>query len=152
LISVPFGLVGTVWAFSKLKDIGVRQRSSVDWIGNLTFGLGLVALMIGLTYGIEPYGNQTMGWSSPTVIAALGAGTFLLGVFALAERRVRSPMFRLQLFRIRPFTAGIVASLLASIGRGGLMFMLVIWLQGVWLPKHGYDFASTPFWAGIYMR
>jgi MFS family permease len=60
-------------------------------------------------------------------------------------------MFDLRLFRIRAFTAGNIASLLSSIGRGGLMFMLIIWLQGIWLPLHGYSFEDTPLWAGIYM-
>jgi MFS family permease len=60
-------------------------------------------------------------------------------------------MFRLGLFRIRAFTAGNIATLLASLGRGGLMFMLIMWLQGIWLPLHGYSFSQTPLWAGIYM-
>jgi MFS family permease len=60
-------------------------------------------------------------------------------------------MFRMQLFRIRAFAAGNAASLLGSIARGGLQFMLVIWLAGIWLPQHGYPFEVTPLWAGIYM-
>jgi MFS family permease len=151
LVSVPFGLFGTVWAYLKLREIGVRGRSGIDWAGNITFALGLVGVMIGLTYGIEPFGDQTMGWANPVVLAALGSGVSLLLLFVLVELRVPNPMFRIQLFRIRAFTAGICASLLAAVGRGGLMFMLIIWLQGIWLPEHGYDFASTPLWAGIYM-
>ena len=60
-------------------------------------------------------------------------------------------MFRLPLFRIRAFTFGTLSTFLSAIARGGLMFMLIIWLQGIWLPQHGYDFADTPLWAGIYM-
>ncbi len=60
-------------------------------------------------------------------------------------------MFRIQLFKIRAFTAGVLASFLAALSRGGLMFMLIIWLQGIWLPLHGYDFARTPLWAGLAM-
>ena len=60
-------------------------------------------------------------------------------------------MFQLPLFRIRAYTFGVLSSFLSAIARGGLMFMLIIWLQGIWLPEHGYSFASTPLWAGIYM-
>jgi MFS family permease len=151
LVSVPFGLAGTIWAYRKLEDRGVRRRARIDWWGNVTFAVGLVAVMIGITYGIEPYGGHTMGWTSPTVDAELGVGVVLLGVFALIERRVEQPMFRLPLFRIKAYTFGVLSSFLSAIGRGGLMFMLIIWLQGIWLPQHGYSFASTPLWAGIYM-
>ncbi|GAA3370197.1 hypothetical protein GCM10017744_093000 [Streptomyces antimycoticus] len=75
----------------------------------------------------------------------------MLGLFCVIENRVAQPMFHLGLFRIRAFTAGNVASLLAALGRGGLMFILIIWLQGIWLPRHGYGFEETPLWAGIYM-
>ncbi len=107
--------------------------------------------MVGITYGIQPYGGHTMGWTSPFVIGCLGGGVALLIAFGMIETRVADPMFRLPLFRIRAFTAGCLSTLLAGIGRGGLMFMLIIWLQGIWLPLHGYDFARTPLWAGIYM-
>jgi MFS family permease len=60
-------------------------------------------------------------------------------------------MFRLPLFKIRAFTFGTLSTFLSAVARGGLMFMLIIWLQGIWLPEHGYDFTSTPLWAGIYM-
>jgi MFS family permease len=67
------------------------------------------------------------------------------------ERSAAEPMFRLNLFRIRAFTFGTLSTFLAAVARGGLMFMLIIWLQGIWLPLHGYDFTETPLWAGIYM-
>ncbi len=151
LISVPFGIFGTIWAYLKLQDIGVRSKFSLDWWGNLTFALGLVAILIGITYGIQPYKDHSMGWTSPQVIAELILGIMLLVAFIMIENRVKNPMFNLQLFRIRAFTAGNLANLLSSIGRGGLQFMLIIWLQGIWLPLHGYSFESTPLWAGIYM-
>jgi MFS family permease len=151
LVSVPVGLLGTVWAYLSLREVGVHRHRPMDWWGNLTFALGLVAVMIGITYGIQPHGHSTMGWTSPTVLSALGGGVALLVLFALVETRVAYPMFRLALFKIRAFTAGTFASFLASMGRGGLMFMLIIWLQGIWLPQHGYSFAQTPLWAGIYM-
>jgi MFS family permease len=151
LVSVPFGVLGTIWAYLKLEDRGVRTRSRVDWAGNITFALGLILIMIGITYGIEPHGTHTMGWTGPAVLGELIGGLALLVVFGVIELHTRSPMFRLQLFRIRAFTAGTLSSFLAAVGRGGLMFMLIIWLQGIWLPRHGYSFESTPLWAGIYM-
>jgi MFS family permease len=151
LVSVPTGIVGTIWSYRSLREIGVRSREPVDWPGNLTFAAGLVLVMVGITYGIRPYGSHPMGWTSPFVDACLAAGTALLAVFVLVEVRSRSPMFRLGLFRIRAFTFGVLSSFLSAVSRGGLMFMLIIWLQGIWLPQHGYDFASTPLWAGIRM-
>ncbi|MGO8683330.1 MAG: MFS transporter [Thermoleophilia bacterium] len=151
LISVPIGLFGTVWAYLKLEERGLRRRARVDWAGNVTFALGLIAIMVGITYGIEPYGGHSMGWMSPAVIAELAGGVVLLAVFAFIETKVAEPMFRLPLFRVRAFTAGVLSSFLAAMGRGGLMFILIIWLQGIWLPLHGYSFERTPLWAGIYM-
>jgi len=151
VVSVPIGIFGTVWAYTKLKEIPRKADTKIDWPGNVTFALGLIAIMVGITYGIQPYGGATMGWLSPTVLSALGGGVVLLLLFAQIERRSPDPMFRLQLFRIRAFSAGSISSFLASVGRGGLMFMLVIWLQGIWLPLHGYNFERTPLWAGIAM-
>ncbi|HEY4824842.1 MAG TPA: MFS transporter, partial [Solirubrobacteraceae bacterium] len=149
LVSVPFGLFGTVWAYLKLEDRGVRTPAKIDWWGNVTFAVGLIAVLVGITYGILPYGGHTMGWTAPGVIAALVGGVLVLGVFVLIERRVAAPMFQLDLFKIRAFTGGSVATFLAALSRGGLMFMLILWLQGIWLPLHGYDFARTPLWAGL---
>ncbi|MEU7879288.1 MFS transporter [Microbispora bryophytorum] len=151
LVSVPFGVFGTIWAYIKLKDNGVRRRARMDWWGNATFAVGLITLLVGITYGIQPYGTGVMGWGNPWVIAALGGGVLLLALFAWIETRVNEPLFRLSLFRSRAFLAGNVASLLTALGRGGLQFMLIIWLQGIWLPLHGYSFEETPLWAGIYM-
>jgi MFS family permease len=151
LVSVPFGVFGTCWARLKLREQSVRHETTIDWWGNATFAVGLVALLTGITYGIEPYGGHTMGWTSPRVITGIGAGVVLLVAFVVIERHVERPMFNMALFRIRAFSAGNVATLLASIGRGGLMFILIVWLQGIWLPQHGYSFSVTPLWAGIYM-
>jgi MFS family permease len=151
LVSVPIGLLGTVWGYLQLREVGRLTRAHIDWLGNATFALGLIALMVGITYGIEPHGRHTMGWTAPPVMGELALGVLLLAAFGVIETRVAEPMFRLSLFRIRAFTAGVLASFLAAVGRGGLMFMLIIWLQGIWLPQHGYDFARTPLWAGIYM-
>jgi len=151
LVSVPIGLFATVWAYRSLREVSVRKGGHIDWPGNATFAGGLIAVMVGITYGIQPYGGHTMGWTSPFVLTCIIAGAALLTAFCIIEKRVDDPMFRLDLFRIRAFTAGSLSTLLAGIGRGGLMFMLIIWLQGIWLPLHGYDFARTPLWAGIYM-
>ncbi len=151
LISVPIGVLGTVWAYFNLHEKGMRTPARIDWWGNLTFAAGLIVLLVGITYGILPYGKQTMGWTNPSVVAEILGGVALLGLFAWIETRVQDPMFRLPLFRIRAFAAGNLATLLSAVGRGGMMFILIIWLQGIWLPQHGYTFVSTPFWAGIYM-
>ncbi len=151
LVSVPFGVLGTIWSYRKLLELGVRKAARLDWWGNVTFGAGLISALAGITYGIQPYGGHVMGWTSPLVITLIGGGLVLLAAFAVLETRVDEPMFRLSLFRIRPFTAGNAASLLAGLGRGGLMFILIIWLQGIYLPIHGYGFSQTPLWAGIAM-
>ncbi|MDQ1505495.1 MAG: hypothetical protein QOD57_3222 [Actinomycetota bacterium] len=150
-INVPFGVFGTVWAYAKLRETSQRVLARIDWWGNVTFAVGLISVLVGITYGIQPYGGHTMGWTSPLVVSTIGGGLVLLALFAWIETRVEDPMFDLSLFRIRAFTAGNTASLLSSIGRGGLQFTLIIWLQGIWLPLHGYSFESTPLWAGIYM-
>src|SRR5579859_214673 len=151
LVSVPFGVLGTVWSYLKLRELGARRPARLDWWGNLTFAAGLIAVLVGITYGIQPYGGHVMGWTSPLVIALLAGGVAVLTAFCLIESRVADPMFRLSLFRIRPFTAGNLAALLSGLGRGGLMFILIIWLQGIYLPMHGYSFEHTPLWAGIAM-
>jgi MFS family permease len=151
LISVPIGLFGTVWAYLKLEERSTPKRARVDWAGNLTFALGLILIMVSVTYGIRPYGAHDTGWTSPRVLVLLGGGLASLAAFAAIERRVAEPMFRLPLFRIRAFTFGTLSTFLSAVARGGLMFMLIIWLQGIWLPQHGYDFTDTPLWAGIYM-
>jgi len=151
LVSVPVSLFGTVWAYLKLRDTGVRYHGRIDWWGNLTFGVGLISVLVAITYGIQPYASHIMGWTNPWVLGALIGGVVVLAVFCVIEMRVPHPMFHLDLFRIRAFSAGNLASLLSGLGRGGLMFVLIIWLQGIWLPRHGYSFASTPLWAGIFM-
>ncbi len=151
LISVPVGLFGTVWAYLKLEERSKPRPASIDWGGNVTFALGLVLAMVAVTYGIRPYGGSPTGWGSPLVLTLLAGSVTSLVAFAVIERRVAEPMFRLPLFRIRAFTFGTLSTFLAAISRGGLMFMLIIWLQGIWLPLHGYGFTETPLWAGIYM-
>ncbi len=151
LVSVPVGVLGTIWGFAKLRDLSERKPAKMDWWGNITFAIGLVAIMVGITYGIQPYGHHVMGWTSPKVIAEIAGGIVILIGFCIIETRVEAPMFHLDLFKVRAFAAGNLASLLSAIGRGGLQFVLIIWLQGIYLPRHGYSFSSTPLWAGIFL-
>jgi MFS family permease len=150
-VNIPLGALGTVWAYRSLHDTGVRRRARIDWWGNATFAVGLTAVLAAITYGIQPYGSHTMGWTNPAVLAGLVGGGLVLVAFGVIEARVPEPMFPLGLFRNVAFTSGNTANLLASVARGGLQFMLIIWLQGIWLPLHGYSYESTPLWAGIYL-
>ena len=150
-VSVPIGVVGTLWSYHSLHELGERRASRVDWWGNVTFGIGLSVLLAAITYGIQPYGSHSTGWTNPWVLAGLIGGLALLAAFCVVETRVPDPMFHLELFRNPAFALGNLAGLLASIGRGGLQFMLIIWLQGIWLPLHGYGYQDTPLWAGIYL-
>jgi MFS family permease len=150
-INVPIGLFGTVWAYRSLREIATTRRARVDWAGNVLFALGAGALLVAITYGIQPYGGHPTGWTNPWVLAGLFGGAGLLIAFGIVETKIPEPMFRMSLFKIRAFAAGNIASLMGAIARGGLQFMLVIWLAGIWLPLHGYNFVDTPLWAGIYM-
>ena len=150
-VNVPIGIVGTIWSYKSLREIATTRKAKIDWWGNITFGLGATALLVAITYGIQPYGGHPTGWTSPWVLTGLFGGAALLVVFCLIETHIAEPMFQLGLFKIRAFAAGNLASLLGSIARGGLQFMLVLWLAGIWLPLHGYNFIDTPLWAGIYM-
>jgi MFS family permease len=151
VVSAPIGLFGTVWSYLKLRDNGVRTKSRIDWTGNVLFAVGLVGILTGIVYGLNPYGGHTMGWTKPFVLVCLFGGLAVLIAFVVVELKVSDPMFRLDLFRIRAFSMGNLSGLLAALARGGLQFMLIIWLQGIWLPLHGYTFEKTPLWAGIYL-
>jgi MFS family permease len=151
LVSAPIGVFGTVWAYFMLHDIGIRKPARMDWWGNILFGGGLIALLVGITYGLLPYGGHPMGWTNPWVLTAMFGGVALLVIFVFVETKVAEPLFNMSLFRIRAFAAGNIANLAMALSRGGMQFMLIIWLQGIWLPLHGYSFSQTPLWAGIYL-
>ncbi|MFI5956622.1 MFS transporter [Cryptosporangium sp. NPDC051539] len=150
-VSVPLGIIGTVWSYRSLRELSKRETDPVDWLGNITFGVGLGVLLAAITYGIQPYGGRSTGWTNPWVVSGLVGGVVLLAAFVVIETRVKFPMFQISLFTNKVFAAGNFAGLLSAIGRGGMQFMLIIWLQGIWLPRHGYDYESTPLWAGIYL-
>jgi len=151
IVSVPIGIIGTIWSYLSLREVGARTPAKIDWLGNVLFGLGLIGILVGITYGLIPYGGHSMGWTNPLVLTGLIGGVALLVAFCVTELRVASPMFDLRLLRIRAFAAGNSATLLAAIARGGLQFMLILWLQGIWLVLHGYNFKDTPLWSGIYL-
>src|SRR5215212_4870712 len=150
-VGVPVGILGTIWSFRSLKELGVRTPGKLDWAGTATFGIGLTVVLTGITYGIQPYGESTTGWTSPWVLGSISVGLLLLVAFCFIELRVSQPMVDIRLFRSTAFGMGNLAGLMSSVGRGGLQFMLIIWLQGIWLTLHGYSFESTPLWAGIYL-
>ena len=151
LFNVPLGLIGTVWSYRTLRDTGTRKQEPIDWLGNVTFAAGLTMVLIGIIYGINPSAHSAMSWTTPFVLSMVIGGAAILAAFVFIEQRVKSPMFRMDLFRIRAFAAGNVAGFMSALSRGGFQLMLTIWLQGIWLPLHGYDFAVTPLMAGIYM-
>ncbi|MBO0827105.1 MAG: MFS transporter [Streptosporangiales bacterium] len=150
-VSVPFGVLGTIWSYKSLRELGAKARARLDIPGNATFLVGLTMILGAITYGIQPYAGHTMGWTNPLVLGAIALGILVLVVFAVIETRVREPMFDMALFRIKAFSAGNLAGWISAIARGGLQFMLIIWLQGIWLPLHGFSYESTPLWAGIYL-
>ncbi|MCK9895285.1 MFS transporter [Frankia sp. AgB32] len=153
-VNVPVGVFGTLWAYRRLRETSAprrRPRPRVDWWGNVTFAIGLAAVLTAVTEGLQPYQGHAMGWTNPRVIGLLIGGVVLLVAFVGVERRHPEPMFSLGLFRSRAFTAGNLAGLAVSVARGGLQFMMIMWLQGIWLPLHGYDYDDTPLWAGIYL-
>ena len=152
LVSVPFGIIGTIWSYVKLRELGVTEKHpKIDLIGNATFAIGLTVLLVGVTYALLPYGSDPTGWSSPIILATMLIGLALIGIFVVVESKVKAPMFKLELFRIRMFAAANVAGVMGAIARGGAMLMLIIFLQGIWLPLHGVNYENTPFWSGIYM-
>jgi EmrB/QacA subfamily drug resistance transporter len=151
VVNVPFAIAGTVWSKFRLKETSVRQNVRMDYLGNISLALSLILISLGFTYTLVPYGESQMGWGSPWVIISFVLGAASLVAFIFVERRVKEPMFNLSLFKIRPFAFGNISLLLSGLGRGAVMFLVVIWLQGIYLPLHGYAYTETPFWAGVYM-
>ncbi|MEB3049996.1 MFS transporter [Mycolicibacter sp. MYC123] len=150
-VGVPIGVLGTIWSLRSLHELGERTPAKLDWAGTVTLGLGLTVVLTAITYSIQPHGTSPTGWGSPAVLGSLALGVALLVLFCYIEMRVSAPLLDVRLFKIPAFGLANGAGLLAAIGRGGLQFMLIIWLQGIWLPLHGFSFESTPLWSGIYL-
>nr|WP_307856920.1 MFS transporter [Mycolicibacter acidiphilus] len=150
-VGVPIGILGTIWSMRSLHELGEVSPGKLDWAGTATLAVGLTILLTAITYSIQPYGDAPTGWTSPWVLGSLAAGVLVLGLFCVIELRVAAPMLDVRLFKLKAFGMANLAGLMSAVGRGGLQFMLIIWLQGIWLPLHGYSFESTPLWSGIYL-
>ncbi|ACP47001.1 major facilitator superfamily MFS_1 [Sulfolobus islandicus Y.G.57.14] len=152
LVSVPIGILGTIWSYKSLKQLSKPNRNqSIDVVGNILYAVSLISILLGITYGILPYGSQVTGWANPFVISGIVVGVGMFIGFLIVESRVKDPMFRIELFKIRAFTSSAISIILAQLAFGGLQLMLVLLLQAIWLPLHGYSYEVTPFWAGVYL-
>lgn len=152
LVSVPIGILGTIWSYKSLKQLSKPNRNqSIDVVGNILYAVSLISILLGITYGILPYGSQVTGWANPFVISGIVVGVGMFIGFLIFESRVKDPMFRIELFKIRAFTSSAISIILAQLAFGGLQLMLVLLLQAIWLPLHGYSYEVTPFWAGVYL-
>ncbi len=150
IINIPFGMIGIIWSYISLKETVKKSRIHIDWLGNLVFVISLLLILIGITYGLVPYGKSSEGWTNPFVIGSIIIGILALGMFVLIEKRVKEPMFDISLFKIRDFWTGNLSLFIVSLTRQGLILILIMLFQGIWLPLNGYSYASTPFWSGIY--
>ncbi len=151
IVNVPFAILGTFWSIFKLKETRKKMEVPLDIYGNVTLAISLILISLGFTYVLVPYGNSQMGWGNPWVIVSFVLGVIFMIAFVYVEGKVKYPLFKLSLFRNRPFAYGNISLLLSSLGRGAVMFLVMIWLQGIYLPLHGYSYSETPFWAGIYL-
>ncbi len=151
VVNVPFAVAGALWSILKLKRVKGTGNIKFDLLGNVFLASGLLVFSLGLTYALMPYGNSQLGWGNPWVIASFPVSIVLFIAFVLVEMRASDPLFRLSFFKIRPFTYGILALFLNALARGAIMFLVAIWLQGIYLPLHGFSYTQTPFWAGVYM-
>jgi EmrB/QacA subfamily drug resistance transporter len=151
IVNIPFALAGTLWSIFKLKESVPRKKVKIDYWGNITLASGLILISLGFTYALEPYGGSQLGWYNPWVISAFIFGLLFIIFFLFIEKRADNPLFNLSLFKIRPFAFGNLSLLFNSLARGAVSFLVTIWLQGIYLPLHGYSYTETPFWAGVYM-
>jgi EmrB/QacA subfamily drug resistance transporter len=138
-VNVPIGIIATLRARYDLKEIARPETTArIDWVGNIAFAGGLVALLLGVTLG-------ALGQiPDPEAIGLAIAGLALLAAFVAIEFRETSPMLDLSLFRIREFSASASATLLNALARGAFTFILVFYLQGP--PRY-----LSAFTAGLYL-
>jgi MFS family permease len=151
LLDFVVGIIGTLWSFKSLRDVQKPIKQPLDIIGNVLFALGITLLLISVTYGLLPYGNQQLGWGNPFVITGLTISFLAIGIFVLVESKVKNPMFDLSLFKVRDFSVANFTNFIASMARQGILLMMLVLLQGIWLPLHGVPYSQTPFWAGLYL-
>jgi MFS family permease len=151
LLDFVVGIIGTLWSFKSLRDVQKPIKQPLDIIGNVLFALGITLLLISVTYGLLPYGNQQLGWGNPFVITGLTISFLVIGIFVFVERKVKNPMFDLSLFKVRDFSVANFTNFIASMARQGILLMMLVLLQGIWLPLHGVPYSQTPFWAGLYL-
>ncbi len=132
-INVPVGIFGTVWAYKRLKEVGVRAaRQRFDYLGSILYCAGLSVILLAMTIG-DPTSLRNI------LILAFGIAVFALVVFI--ERRQKFPTLDLRLFRIRVFAAGNLASFLNSVAFSCGPFLRSLYLQLIL----GY----TAFQAGV---
>jgi MFS family permease len=142
-INIPIGIVGTVWSYAKLKELGtISKGEKIDWIGNITFAAGLFILLTGITFT----SSGIISSSSIQFYIAIVGGLSLLVLFVFIEKYISKdyPMFHLSLFKIRAFVGGNIATLLNSIARGDFTLIMAFYLQGP-------SMKLSPLEAGIYL-
>ena len=137
-INIPIGIFATVWAFSKLKELGTIKKEKIDWMGNLLFTGGIIILLVGITFGSFHL------LSTFEIILCILAGISLLIIFYKNEKKVSFPMIELTLFRIRLFTNSNIAIFFNSLARGAFTFVMIFYLQGPTMRLNPLD-------SGIYL-
>jgi EmrB/QacA subfamily drug resistance transporter len=137
-LNIPIGIFATIWAFSKLKELGTIKKEKVDWMGNLLFTGGLITLLVGITFGSF---HLLKIWE---IILFILGGISLLILFYKIEKKVSFPMMDLGLFRIKPFISSNIAIFFNSLARGAFTFVMVFYLQGPTMHLNPLD-------SGIYL-
>lgn len=124
-VNVPIGIFATLWAYTKLKELGkIERHQKLDIWGNVTFAGGLTILLLGITLG------ALESWSATNYVM-IGTGALLLALFMYIETKVPHPMFDLSLLKIHVFAGGNTAGFLSGLARGAFTFMMSFYLQGV---------------------
>ena len=140
LVSVPVGILGTVWAYLKLRETPLPKRArKIDVWGNITFVAGLTILLIGITYALLPYGNGPDGMGQPVGSCRDRYRHHPPDRIPDHRKQGRGPDVPAEPFKIRVFSLANTAGFLSALARGGMMFILILMLQGIWLPLHGYS-------------
>ncbi len=124
--NVPIGIIGTIWAWIQLKELDVLpEHQKFDWNGTILFSVGMLALLVALTFG------GFVGWLNGYILGLLLVALILLLVFARVESRLEQPMLDMQLFKIRILGFAFTSNLLNGIARGAVTFLLIFYFQGI---------------------